>query len=406
LISITGAAQILVQAIGLIAGIITVRLLSVQEYALFTLANTLLGSLLVITDGGISNGVMALSGKVWKDPQKLGSVLATGLDLRKKFAIITLIISSPIIFYLLQKNNASLLTSILILLSLIPAFYASQSDSLLEIAPKLHQDINRLQKNQLEVVIARLILTFLIIFIFPFAFLAIFVSGISRVYGNLKLKKINSDFAEIKSKPDSEIRKEILKIVSRVLPNIIFFAFSSQIIVWILSIFGNSRDLASLGAIGRFSILSLVFTNVFSTLLIPRFSRLKSDRGPILKMFMIFQFTLILFSGFILLIVFLFPDQLLWILGKPYMTLSSELFLLMLSNCIGLVASMTGQIAGSKGFFLNPIILFIIYLTTIIISFFLWDLSKLHGILYYNILHNLVSLISNYIFSYCKLFLR
>src|SRR5438045_2535474 len=39
LISITGAAQIIVQLTGLISGIIVIRLLPTQEYALYTLAN-------------------------------------------------------------------------------------------------------------------------------------------------------------------------------------------------------------------------------------------------------------------------------------------------------------------------------------------------------------------------------
>jgi hypothetical protein len=37
-----------------------------------------------------------------------------GLDLRRKFALVTLLISTPVIIYLLLQNNASWLTSILI----------------------------------------------------------------------------------------------------------------------------------------------------------------------------------------------------------------------------------------------------------------------------------------------------
>jgi hypothetical protein len=41
---------------------------------------------------------MAIS-KVWQDPKKLGSTEATGLDLRRKFALVTLLISIVIIYY-------------------------------------------------------------------------------------------------------------------------------------------------------------------------------------------------------------------------------------------------------------------------------------------------------------------
>jgi O-antigen/teichoic acid export membrane protein len=406
LISIVGSTEIILKGIGFLTGILIVRLLPVQEYAWYTLANTMLGTLVVLTDSGISNGVMAISGKVWQDPKKLGVVLATGLDLRRKFALVTLVFATPLIIYLLLQNNASWLTSVLIMLSLIPAFYAALSDSLLEIAPKLHQDIASLQKNQLMVGGGRLVLTLLTIFIFPWTFVIILAAGLPRIYGNLQLEKINSKFIESNQVPDLLVRQEILSVVYRILPNILFFAFSGQIVIWILSVFGNTNDLASIGALGRFSVLIGVFTSILSTLFIPRFSRLKDNKATVLKVFFIFQILLFLFSGFFMLFVYLFPVQMLWILGTSYSSLSSELFLIMLSNCIGLITSMTGQLIGSRGHFLNPIVVIVMNLCTVVIAFFIWDLSTLQGILYYSILYQCISLTVNYCFSFYKLYLN
>ncbi|AWG22196.1 hypothetical protein FFWV33_12065 [Flavobacterium faecale] len=406
LVSLVGSTEILLKGIGFVTGILVVRLLPVQEYAFYTLANTMAGTLIVLTDGGISNGVMSISGKVWKDPDKLGTVLATGLDLRRKFAVITLIIAVPIIIYLLLLNKASWLTAILIVLSLIPAFYADLSDSLLEITPKLHQDISSLQKNQITVGIGRLALTLLTIFIFPWTFIILLASGLPRIYGNHKLTKINAKFVNTDQKPDPVVRKEILKVVARILPNIIFFAFSGQIVIWILSVFGNANELASIGALGRFSILIGLFSSLLTTLFVPRFSRLEDNKSKILKAFLIFQVILFLFTSFVMLIVFLFPSQMLWILGTAYNGLSSELFLILLANCIGLISAMTGSLIGSRGHFLNPVLVIVMNLGTVTVAFFMWDLSTLQGILYYSILYQCISLTVNYIFSFYKLSLK
>ena len=406
LVSIVGSTEIILKGVGFITGILIVRLLPIQEYAFYTLANTMLGTLVVFTDSGISNGVLALSGKEWKDPEKLGIILATGLDLRKKFAAVTLVIATPIILYLLMKNEASWLSSILILLSLIPAFYAALSDSLLEITPKLHQDIENLQKNQLKVGLGRLVLTLLTIFIFPFTFVIVLASGLPQIYGNLKLKKINSKFVDVQQKPDPTVRKNILAIVYKLLPNIIFFAFSGQIVIWILSVFGNSNELASIGALGRFSLLIGLFTSLLSTLFIPRFSRLDDNKSLIIKAFLFFQILLFIFSIVVILFVFMFPTQMLWVLGSSYSDLSTELFLIILSNCIGLIASMTGNLMGSRGHFLNPIIVIAMNLGTVTAAFFIWDLSTLQGILYYSILYQCISLAVNYSFSFYKLILN
>ncbi len=125
LISITGGAQILIQAIGMISGILIIRMLPTNEYALYTLANTMLGTLMMLTDSGISSGVMSQSGKVWEDKERLGIVLATGLNLRRKFALVVIIIMTPFLLYILMTNGASWFTAILLAVSLIPAFTTS-----------------------------------------------------------------------------------------------------------------------------------------------------------------------------------------------------------------------------------------------------------------------------------------
>src|ERR1700712_1501298 len=113
LIAMTGIAQAVVQGLGLISGIFIIRLLPITEYAFYTLTNTTLGSLTVLADGGISVAVMSQGGKYWLDKEKLGVVVSTGLDLRKKFGIVSLLIAIPILFYLLRHHHASILFTIL-----------------------------------------------------------------------------------------------------------------------------------------------------------------------------------------------------------------------------------------------------------------------------------------------------
>jgi O-antigen/teichoic acid export membrane protein len=82
-ILITGGAQTVVQLIGLLTGILIIRLLPLKEYAYYTLANTMLGTMTLLSDSGIGSGVLAQAGKVWRDKDELGLVLSTGLYLRR-----------------------------------------------------------------------------------------------------------------------------------------------------------------------------------------------------------------------------------------------------------------------------------------------------------------------------------
>lgn len=403
LISITGSAQIIVQAVGFASGILIIRLLPVEEYAFYTLANTMLGTMAVLTDGGISIGVMSAGGKVWEDKQKLGTVLATGLDLRRKFAIGSLIVSIPILFYLLLHNGASWLMTVLISLAMIPAFYAALSDSLLEIIPKLKQTILPLQQNQVEVGLGRLLLTGLFIFAFPFGYIAILAAGIPRIWGNIRLRKIVYKLAAIDQEPDVEVKKEILDLVKRILPTSIYYCVSGQITIWLISIFGNTTSLAQLGALGRLSVMLSVFGAIITTLIVPRFAKLALDKKLLLERFIQILFMLIVLLSIVVLIVYLFPTPILWILGKGYRDLNDELLLSIIGSCIGLITGIVFSLYSSRGWAMSPILMIAINLASITFLASVLDLSNLSGALYFNIWLECIVFIQLTLFSLYKI---
>ena len=318
LISITGGAQVIVQGTGLLTGIIIIRLLPTTEYAYYTLANTMLGVMTMLSDGGISNGVMAQGGKVWQNKKELGTVLATGLQLRRKFAVVSLSVGIPVLSFLLLRNGTSWLATLCIVLALIPSFLAALSDSLLEIVPKLHQEIKPLQKNQVVVSIGRLGLSSIALLLFPFTAIALVVNGLVRIWGNIKLARIAYLFADKESNSDLEVRKNILNAVKRILPITLYYCLSGQIIIWIPSLLGNTMGVAEVGALSRLSMILNLVSVLGSTLVLPRFARVSADnRDVIFKSFVFIQLTLILMCLCILALFFLFPYKFLWILGKP-----------------------------------------------------------------------------------------
>jgi O-antigen/teichoic acid export membrane protein len=403
LISITGSAQIVVQAVSFVSGILIIRMLPVQEYAFYTLANTMLGAMTILSDGGISTGVMAQGSKVWQDDKKLGVVLATGLDMRKKFGLIGLLVSIPILLYLLIINGASGLTSFLIIIAIIPAFFAALSDSLLEIPLKLNQSILPLQKNQIVVSLWRLFLSATTIFIFPFAFLMILMSGISRIYGNIKLKEITNLFADPLKSPDKLVHEEISIIVKKSLPGLIYYCFSGQITTWIISIFGNTSSIAQIGALGRISsVLSLLLV-VFSTLIVPRFARIQNQPQKMLSLYNKSIIYFIIISFFLVGLTFLFSNQILWVLGGKYSGLNDELILLIIASSISMIMSAGLTLYMSKGWILNYYITISASLLPIIIGCFIFDISTLKGNLYLNILVALIQMVLHVCYGFFKI---
>jgi O-antigen/teichoic acid export membrane protein len=404
LISLTGSAQIVIQALGMVTGIVIIRMLTTQEYAYYTIANAMLGTMTVLADGGVSIGVMNQGGKVWNDRQQLGTVLSTGMALRKVFGIYSLVVSVPILTYLLWHQGAGSWTILLIVLTLIPAFFAAMSDSLLEIFPKLNQDIKSLQVNQVSVSILRLVLSCLSVFFLPFTFIAILAGGIPRLYGNFKLKVIAHKFAQSGLPPDKERKAEMLKIVRATLPSAIYYCLSGQITIWLITIFGTASSIAQVGALGRFSMLLSIFSVLFSTLITPRFARFPNDRYLLASRLVQFLILLLLISLVIVGATYLFPAQILWILGKEYSGLYDALLLSIIGGCISLASGAIFSLTSSRGWVMNPIVLIGCNLVTIVIGLLYLDVSSIEGILLLNIFIGSSQIIMLIVFFVTKLF--
>src|SRR2546423_8818221 len=75
--------QMLVQLIGFATGILLIRCMEQREYALFTIANTMQGTINILADIGISIGLTSIGGPVWQDHHRFRKLVSTALKLRR-----------------------------------------------------------------------------------------------------------------------------------------------------------------------------------------------------------------------------------------------------------------------------------------------------------------------------------
>jgi hypothetical protein len=368
LVSISGITQVSVQAINLFCGILIIRLLSANEYALYTIANMMLSTMIVLAECDLSMAVMAQGGKHWTNSEKLGVVLATGFSVRRKLGIISVLVVTPILLYLLLHHDASWPIALLITISLIPAFFASLTDTILEVPPKLQQDLIPLQKNQLQASVARLVLTSVSVFIFPLTFVALLGAGIPRIWANFNLRKISSAYVSWNQRPDPVIREEIMKFVKRVLPVAVYYSFSGQLTIWLITIFGSVSAIAQLGALGRLSAVLGIINILFGMMVAPRFARLVNLRSILFLKYVQVQAAMSILFLVIIGFVWFFSSEILWILGSTYSNLHSELVLSMIGSSLGLLAGCFYGLNSARGWIINPIVSIAISIATIIVG--------------------------------------
>jgi O-antigen/teichoic acid export membrane protein len=403
LLSFTSVAQLVVQALGLISGILIIRMLTPAEYALYTLANTMVATMTLLADGGISAGVMAQGAKHWDNPIQLGRVFTTGFNLRKKFAVVSLLVASPVLLYLLNYHGASWFMAFVITLALVPTFITNLSNQLLVVIPKLNEDIYPLQKIEVGVNIARLLFLGLFVFVFPFAFIAVLAAGIPQIWGNKRLFKLSSKYADLKQREDKVVEKEIYTFVKRMMPGVIYYCLAGNLTIWIASLVGSTNAVAQLGALGRLAMILTVSNVLFNTLITPRFAKMVVSSKQLLKKYGQIKIGLICFSIVTTLVVWLFSSQILWVLGPDYINLDREVVLVVVASCINFIGTASFSLYISRGWVIHPWVSIPIEVCSIIIGVLFIDISTIQGILNLNIFIALVNAAMHIVFSIIKI---
>jgi flagellar biosynthesis regulator FlbT len=87
--------QIVVQALSFASGMLLIRSLSKEEYAYFTIANSMQATMNMLADSGISSALSAIGGRVWQDPYRFGQLINTAMQWRRYLAMISVALVSP-----------------------------------------------------------------------------------------------------------------------------------------------------------------------------------------------------------------------------------------------------------------------------------------------------------------------
>ena len=349
-----GGGQGLVQLTGFITGILVIRLLSVDQYAFYTLANTMLGTMGILANGGIAAGVMVQGGKVWQDREKLGAVVACGIQLRRTFAFFSFAAAGPILVWLLLRNGASWWVAMGIVAAVIPAFVATISSRIFNIPLRLHQQVWSLQRISVGANLLRLGGTIPVLFAWPAAIGALLVNGLAELFANRRLRRAAAPYADFGATPDAEARTHIVAMVRRILPNAIYFSFSSQLGVFLVSCFGSAVAIAQLGALSRIGVALVLVQSVVMTLIVPRFTRLTEESRLMTRRFSQVQWTLWILAVLLMLLVYFFANPILWILGPEYAGLHWELLLMTAASLVALAAFTTERLNEARGWVIPP----------------------------------------------------
>ena len=376
--------EALIQCLTFACGILIVRALPKAEYALFTLANTLQATMNLMADNGIGSGITAIGGRVWKDHSRFGQLIATAMRLRRGFALISVTLITPLLFWMLLRNGASPSYGAVITAVVLLGFYFQLTVGVLMPVPRLHLEVNRIQNLNVWSTALRLALLVIAYGTFLNTPIALLAAAISLGLQELLLRRWVPRMADLRASTNEGDRREILKIVRDQAPNSIYYCVQSQLTVWLISVFGSATGVAEVGALGRLAVIFGMLASFMGNVIYPRFARVQ-ERGLLwLRYWQILGGHAAL--ALILLAVAAFlPDALLWVLGPKYSHLRQELFLMMLNGVLFSILACMWQLNVARGWIVSPWLMIPIGVVTQVILILLLDVSQVRGVLLLNI---------------------
>ena len=378
-------SQLGIQAMNFVTGLIIIRYMAKEEYAAYTIMNTLVPVMLMLSDTGITNALMAIGRVAWEDNEKMGRLVTTGMVLRRRFAIISFLVVGPFLAWMLFHNNVPIWSIALLMTALLTGISFQLTGAVMKTVLGIRQQFDSLMKMGLASTFLRLVLIGGVILAFAqiSAFWAILAGTFSILLETFLALRVTKPQIVCDAPVDPEYQATIFSLVKKTLPLTIYFCFQSQVSVWLISIFGSSHEVADLGAASRLAIIFTTIALSFAGIFAVKFARSNGRRRLYFQFIQIIVGLVILLTVVVLFAYFV-PEPFVWLLGPKYTNMRGLIWLVILSSGAGSLAGAVFNLNTIKGWIPPAIITIPIEIITQIVLILSLDVSKLVNVLIFS----------------------
>lgn len=378
----------------LLYGLLCVRLLPVSDYAKFAVLFGYMGTLTVLLDIGISGTLGPLVGEQFTNLQLIANYLTAMRRLAQRLYLILAPLATVIFFFLVQKQHwGRWLVAQMVVVLLATAWFARICSSYGAVL-LMCRDRNRYYRTQM---IGSLGSLFLLLVFWAFHHMNLYVGillNLAQVFYIATSYYLRAkELLGVKGERSPQKERAIVRLALPNLPGTIFYAIQGQITLMLITVFGHTASVASIGALSRLSQI-LVFISQMNVILVePFFARLPAAR--LKRIYLVSVFLITLFAAAFSALAFLVPGIFLWILGPHYSDLRFEVGLVILASSIRYISGFMWIVHSARRFVYWWNNVFNIILTLAVQAAMLWklDLSTVRSVLYLNLASAMVSIV-------------
>jgi O-antigen/teichoic acid export membrane protein len=319
--------QGLVQAAGMISGLIYVRFMSVEQFAFYAIGLSSLSFLSVGSDMGLTGSLTYFwrEGSIHAREQTIAAV--------RRLRSVFLVIASIICGWLLLKSAAKQNLSILEVLSCLLLVIATASSRLRVTVDILLMRLEGMQRQSYYCEAAGSVTRLL-------AAIAMIVTGINTalfglaggLLGSISIVVALRHFMRKRpTKPrhiyiQSKTWRDVLGCIVPILPTTIVYLVQDPLLYWLALTFGGQAAVSETFAVGRIAAIYALLGNFVLAVVVPRLARISSD-AHFIHMAGLFLLVLVALCVMTTTVAYLFPSALLIVIGPKYAHLDTEVVL-------------------------------------------------------------------------------
>ena len=320
-------AQTLTQLAGLVAGLLLVRFMAVQQFALYTLATSVVSFFTFASDLGSTSSLLYFFQRSAKSGEDFQPYLAAVLSLRRSAFLLGaagVLVAFPrtALAKGFDVRDVAAVTAALLL-----CVWFQIASSVRILASRLAGQFGRSYRAEVAGGSIRLAIALLMV---GASLLRAWLGMLGSALGAAATAKLagSTGAMTVRRTPAAlgPYRRQILRYLLPTLPGAVYFSLQGPLVVWLAATFGPARNIAEVGALGRLGLIVGMFSGLTGVVFLPRMARIVDER--------LYWHRYLQYGGFLLLlalallaIALLAPGALLLILGKQYVGLHRELVL-------------------------------------------------------------------------------
>ncbi len=366
----------------LLYGFLCVRLLPIPDYAKYSVVFSVLAALTLLMDIGFSGALLPLIGERIDDLDLIADYVASLRQLAHWLFL--LVAPLTIVFFPLLVHHQHWSWQVVagMIAILLVASWCARVVGAYGAVLIVRRDRGAWYRAQLVSSLGGLVLLGVAWALHCLnALSAILINVAGIVYISLAYYYRARRLLKTPGRASERKRKEIVHLALPNAPSAIFYVLQGQVSLFMITLFGHTSGVASVGAVTRLSQIFALSAPMNLLLIEPYFARL--PKANLKRNYLLAVAVLTAIGGSVVLLAALFPKLFLWVLGPKYAGLHFELLLVMIASSLAYVGGAMAVIHSARKFVYWWNNTARIVATILVLAIFIWkvDLSSARGTL-------------------------